>query len=167
MRKHYYLLLGLLFACAISQAQTHKMHTLYMYSFSKFIQWPEESNQTDFVIGVVGESPIIEPLLKMASVKKVKNKLIKIVNFESVDDMQNCNILFLPLDQSENLTQALNAIGDKSILLVTEKEGLGARGSAINFIIKNNRLMFEINNEAISKANLEVAAELTKYAVQL
>ncbi len=167
MRKRHYLLVGLLFVCVIGNAQTYKMHTLYMYSFSKYIQWPTEPQHTNFVIGVVGESPIIEPLLKMASLKKVNNKIIKIVAFESIEDMQDCSILFLPADQSQNFTKVLNAVGDQSILLVTEKNGLGVKGSAINFVMKNNRLMFEINDEAIEKANLKVAAELKKYAVKL
>lgn len=167
MKKQYYLLIGLLFICAVAQAQTYKLHTLYMYSFSKHIQWPEGGNQGDFKIGIVGESPIAGPLQKMASLKKINNRLIKVITFSSVDEIQDCNILFLPIDQSGNFSKALNSVGNRSILLVTEKDGLGAKGSAINFVMKNNRLMFEINNDAIDKANLQVAAELKKYALKL
>lgn len=167
MKKQIYLLIGLMFLCKISHAQTYKMHTLYMYSFSKYIIWPDQESKEDFKIGIVGESPIVAPLQKMASLKKVNNQIIKILTFGSVDEIQDCNILFLPLNQSTNLAQAKESIGDRSILLVTEKDGLGSKGSAINFVIKDKRLMFEINNDAINKANLEVAAELKKYAVQL
>ena len=167
MKKHYYLLIGSLLLCGFVQAQTYKMHALYMYSFSKYITWPDSGSGEDFKIGIVGESSIAAPLEKMASLKKVNNRLIKVITFSSVEEIQDCNILFLPVEQSTNFSKALNTVGDRPILLVTEKEGLGAKGSSINFLLKDKRLVFEINNEAISKANLEIAPELKKYAIQL
>jgi hypothetical protein len=138
-----------------------------MYSFSKYISWPDQESKENFTIGIVGESPIEAPLQKMASLKKVKNQVIKIVTYGSAEEIGDCNILFLPLTQSDDLAKVMNVVADRSILLVTEKNGFGARGSAINFIMNDKRLMFEINNNAVKKANLEVAAELKKYAVQL
>ena len=158
MKKQYYLLLGLLFICVVTHADTYKLHTLYMYSFSRHIQWPQEVSQGDFKIGIVGESPIVEPL------QKRDNRFIKAITFASLDEIRDCNIL--SLNQSENFPKTLNKVGDSSILLVTEKGGLETKGSAINFVINNNRLMFEINNDAINKANMEAAVELKKYAVQ-
>jgi len=142
-------------------------HALYIYSFSQHIAWPDGEIGEDFKIGIVGESAIATSLQKMASLKKVDNRIIKVITFASVEEIQECNILFLPVGQSTNFSKALNTIGDRSILLITEKEGLGAKGSAINFVLKNKKLMFEINSEAISKANLEVAPELKKFAIQL
>ncbi len=167
MKKLYYLLLGVLLISVGTQAQTYKMHTLYMYSFSKYIQWPEDATDGDFKIGIVGNSLIAQPLEKMATLKKVNGRLIKVITFASVEEIQDCNILFLPVNQSENFSKVLDRVGDRPILLVTEKEGLGVQGSSINFILKNNKLMFEINDNAIDKANLKVASALKKYAVHL
>jgi len=167
MKKHYYLLIGLLLLCGFDQAKTYTMHAYYIYVFTQNITWPDGENEEDFKIGIVGESAIVGPLQKMASLKKVNNKLIKVITFSSVEEIQDCNILFLPAEQSANFSKALNTIGDRSILLVTEKGGLGAKGSSINFVLKNSRLMFEINNEALNKANLVVASQLKRFAVQL
>jgi len=167
MKKHYYLVLTLLLISVFAKAQSYKMHTLYIYSFSKYIVWPGEAAQGDFIIGVLGDSPIEASLQKMASLKKVNGRVIKVTSFDDPQSIGNCNILFLPQNQSNNLAKALNIVGNRSILVVTEKEGLGAQGSALNFIVKNNKLLFELNNEAVDKANLKVASELKKYAVQL
>ena len=167
MKKQIYLLLGLLFLCMISHAQSYSTHALYIYSFSKHITWPDQESEEYFKIGVVGESAIVAPLQKMASLKKVNNQIVKIMTFGSVDEIQDCNILFLPLTQSGNFAKVMEVVGDRSILLITEKDGLGDQGSCINFVMKDKRLMFEINNDAINKANLEVAAELKKFAILL
>ncbi len=167
MRKQYLILLGLLVVCSVSWAQSYQTHTYYIYAFTQNITWPDEDSGEDFKIGIVGESPITVPLQKLATLKKVNNQLIKIITFANVDEIKKCNILFLPQDQSQNLKKTLDIVGDQSMLLVTEKEGLATKGSAINFVMKNNKLAFEINNDAVNKANLQVAAQLKKYAIQL
>lgn len=145
--------------------QNYKLHPLYIYSFSRYVQWPEEYNQNDFEIVVLGESPITEELNKMALAKKVGGRPIKVTKIKSVSEIKKCNMLFVPSNKSSQLPDVLAKIGSQSILVLTEEPGVGAKGSHVNFVIKDGKLAFELNPTAINKQNLKVLSELTRLAI--
>ena len=71
MRKALYLGMCLLVFSVASGQTSYQTHTLYIYSFAKFVQWPEESRVGDFEIAVLGDSPILLELDKLAQKKKI------------------------------------------------------------------------------------------------
>jgi YfiR/HmsC-like len=71
MRKICLAVVFLLGSVVVADAQTYQLHSVFMYSFTRYIQWPEESNQGDFEIHVLGDSPILAELKKMSESKKV------------------------------------------------------------------------------------------------
>ncbi len=165
MRKALYLGLCLLvFSTAIGQT-SYQTHTLYIYSFAKFVQWPEESRVGDFEIAVLGDSPILPELDKLAQKKKIGDRNIRIVRLTSIKELKKSHILFLPAAQSSMLAETIQKIGDQSTLIVTEQAGLGAKGSDFNFLVKEGKLVFEINQNSLSKHKLKAANELTRLAI--
>ena len=51
-------------------AQKEKYHSIFIYNFSKYVKWPNEKSNGEFVIGVYGSSEIVEDLKVMAESKK-------------------------------------------------------------------------------------------------
>ncbi|MCI0750349.1 MAG: YfiR family protein [Flammeovirgaceae bacterium] len=149
----------------VSSGQSYKGHTLYIFSFTKYIQWPESNNQGDFEIAVLGDSPILDELKIMAAAKKAGNRVIKVNKINSLSELKKCNILFIPAGNSAQLSDAMIKGQALSVLVVTESEGLGAKGSCINFIMKDGKLSFELNQAAMAKQNLKASNELTRYAI--
>jgi hypothetical protein len=49
--------------------------------------------------------------------------------------------------------------------VVTEEPGQGVKGSDINFIDKDGKLAFELNQNAVNKRKLKVSTELTRLAI--
>jgi hypothetical protein len=147
-----------------ASAQNYQTYTLYIHSFAKMIQWPEEDKKGDFEIFVLGESPIFAELQKMAEKKKLGDRVIKISKISTLNDFRKGQMLFIPIAQSGKLTDALTKIGDKSTLIITEQTGLGAKGSDINFFIKEGKLAFELNQAALAKHKLKAAVELSRLA---
>ncbi len=135
-----------------------------MHSFAKMIQWPEEDKKGDFEIIVLGESPVFEELQKMAEKKKLGDRVIKVNKISSVNDFSKGQMLFIPTSQSGKLGEALTKVGGKSTLIVTEQPGLGAKGSDINFFMKEGKLAFELNQAALAKHKLKAAIELSRLA---
>jgi hypothetical protein len=149
-----------------SQAQSHKYQSVFIYTFTKYVIWPEAYNAGDFEILVLGDCPILAELQDMANLKKVSGtRNIKVTKIKSPAEIRKCNILFVPASQSAQLTDILTKVNSQSILVVTEEPGLGAKGSNINFILKDGKLAFELNQSAISKQNLKIANELTRLAI--
>lgn len=163
--KKIILLIIIVFSLLHAKAQSYNLHPLYIYSFTRYVQWPDAYNTGDFEITVLGESPITEELNKMAQVKKVGERNIKVNKILSLDALKKCNILFVSAKKSLQLNEVLAKVNGQPILVITEEPGMGAKGSNINFIIKDGKLAFELNQSAFSKQNLKVSTELTRLAV--
>jgi hypothetical protein len=151
---------------SLAQAQSHKYQSVFIYTFTKYVIWPEAYNAGDFEILVLGDCPILPELQEMANLKKVNGtRPIKITKIKSASEIRKCNILFVPANQSGQIADIVSKVSNQSILIVTEEPGLGAKGSNINFIVKDGKLAFELNQSAISKQNLKIANELTRLAI--
>ena len=157
----------LLLHCVLAQAQDYKRHTIYIFSFTRYVQWPEAYNQGDFEIVVLGDSPLFDELKIMAQSKKVGERTIKVTKIASASEIKRCNMLFIPADRPEKLSDILHKVDTQSILVVTEQAGLGAQGSGINFIAKEGKLAIEINQSALTKQNLKASIELTRLATMI
>jgi hypothetical protein len=114
---------------------------------------------------VMGDSPIYDALLEMAKAKKVGDRVIKVTKISSPSEIKKCNILFVPANKSSQLTDVVSKVTNQSILVITEEPGLGAKGSVINFIMKEGKLAFELNQSAVGRQNLKIANELSRLAI--
>jgi hypothetical protein len=146
-------------------AQNYKLHSVYIYGFTRYVVWPDGYNQGDFEILVMGDSPVIEALKELAQAKKVGDRAIKVTRISSPSEIRRCNMLFLPASQSSQLTDVMAKVASQSTLIITEEPGLGTKGSHINFIMKEGKLAFELNQAAASKHNLKVSNALTSMAI--
>jgi hypothetical protein len=164
MKKTYVLLL-FVFSFFAGNAQNYKLHSLFIFSFTKYVQWPESHNQGDFEIVVLGETPLMEELKAMAQAKKVGERLIKVTKIGSIAELKKCNILFVPTSKSAQIAEVLTKISNQPVLVVTEENGMGAKGSNINFIFKDGKLAFELNQATVTKQNLKVSNELSRLAI--
>lgn len=149
----------------MAKSQDYRIHSVFIYNFTKYIQWPSSEQSGDFVIGVLGNSPIVASLEKLASERKIGTRSMVVKKFSSVAEITKCHMLFIPDRNSNDLEAALAKINGQSTLVMTERNGLGAKGSNINFITVDGKQKFELNKAATEKAQLKVSNELTSLAI--
>lgn len=153
------------FVTVQAQQTDYKYHSIFIYNFTKYLQWPSANSSGDFVIGVVGNSPIISELEKMAESKTVGSRKIVVKRFASVEDVAPCQMLFVPHNQNRHLSEITAKARKSSTLVITESPGLAHKGSNINFVIKENKWRFELNKKAIDEANIKVSQELLSLSI--
>jgi nitrogen regulatory protein PII len=163
--KRTFLLISFLLFFAKGYSQNYKLHSVFIYSFTRYVQWPDSHNHGDFEIVVLGDSPVIDELKAMAQAKKVGDRSIKVTKINSPAEIRKCNILFVSAAKSPQIAEVLEKVNTQPILVVTEEAGLGAKGSDINFITKDGKLAFELNQAAVNRQNLRVSNELSRLAI--
>ena len=143
----------------------YKNYTYFLYTIAKNVQWPAEQSTGDFTIGVYGDTDLTPHLQSMASTKKISGRNIKIVKFNTISEIKGVNMLFVPENKSNELHQFVNKTTNASTLVVTEKPGMGKRGSGVNFVTNNTgKLGFELNTAALKSANLKISSDLVRFA---
>jgi hypothetical protein len=154
------LLLFLISTVSAQRERDYAIHANIIYHFTKYIDWPENKKYGDFIIGIVGDSPLYDELKIHADRKKVGNQKIIIKRFSASSASFNCHILFVGEEESDDMKKIDAKTSNSAILLVSENDGLAKKGSCINFIVVNDRLKMEINKNNIEERGLNIASEL-------
>lgn len=143
----------------------HEMHSMMVYNFMKYIYWPPASGNGDFVIGVVGDADVYETLNKWYGTKSKGSQKITIKQFADASEVTDCHVLYVSKTKSGEFSAIKDKLNGKPTLMITDKAGLGKKGSVINFKTVDNKLKFELNEAAVEGANLKVSSQLSGMAI--
>jgi hypothetical protein len=150
------------------EIEEYNAKALFIYNFTKYIEWQDLDETSDFNIGVYQKCDILEPLKVIAYSKKIQNKKINIHQFNDQTKELNCNILFISDNTSnDSYINLIKKTNRKNLLIISESKKIFQLGSSINFLIQNNKIKFEINLQAIEKADLKISSQLLKLAVKV
>jgi hypothetical protein len=145
--------------------EEYSIKAAFIYKFTNYIDWPYQLANNEFVIGIVGPSPIKRPLTEIANTKTVKGKKIVIRQYESAAAIGNCQILFISQKTTEPLDEILAYTNARGTLVISERDGYASQGTDINFVVVDNKLKFEANLKAIDAAGLTASSQLLKLAI--
>ncbi len=137
-----------------------KAQAMFIYNFSRLIEWPPAYKSGSFIIGVFGTSNVADELGSYTAGKKVGAQNITIQRLKSVDEISKCHILFIPFSRTKQLEEIVGKISGLSTLIITEKKGAIDLGSAINFLIVGDKLKFEFKQANASKYGIKVSSRL-------
>jgi len=149
-----------------SQHLDPKYESLFIYNFTKYFEWPSSASG-DFVINILGEGDVVKELQKMASIKKIGDRSIKIVTCNDLSEIKSCHILFVTYKKSSDINDVLVKIKEYETLVITEKPGLGKLGAGVNFVNRGGKLKFELNKTACTSKGIKVSRKLEALAILL
>ncbi len=153
-------------SAAFSQERPiHEVYSMMVFNFVKYVQWPTNDNSKEFVIGVVGNTEIYNTLSAWYGGKAKGTKTYVIKKFNNATEITDCQVIFIDKTKSGEFDAVNNKVKGKGTLVVTDRNGLGSRGSCINFKTVDEKLRFELNQQAIEASNLKVAGSLTSMAI--
>jgi hypothetical protein len=150
------------------QAQERPMHEVYsmmVFNFTKYVQWPDHTASGDFVIGVIGNTDVYNTLQTWYGGKPRGAKTYVIKKFKDASEVTDCQVVFIDKSKSGEFADVNEKVKGKGTLIITDKNGLGEKGSSINFKTIDNKLKFELNQKAIETANLKVSGSLSSMAI--
>jgi len=143
----------------------HEVHSMMVYNFTKYVQWPDHSATGEFIIGVVGNTDIFNTLNGWYGGKPRGSKTYIIKKFNSAAEVTDCHVLYIDKSKSGEFDNVNDKVKGKGTLIITDKSGLGEKGSSINFKLVDNKLKFELNQKAIEASNLKVSGALSSMAI--
>jgi hypothetical protein len=168
LRKRYFLFV-LLFAFSgagklAAQEVDYKAYSLFVYNFMKYIEWPEGNGE--FVVGILGDSPIIKELQNLAKTKKPRGRTLVVKKITTLDEAANCQLVYVSDAKSSMLKQLVEKVKGKPVLVVGEREGMARKGAALSFMTdEDDTLKFEINKAALEKNGLKIPAVLSNLGI--
>ena len=148
----------------IAFSQEYKYHPIFIYNFSKYIEWPAV-DKDEFVITVVGNDMAYREMLDIVEKKKtLKNRKLVVKKSKSINDAGTSDVLFVT--KSEKLSPSeVKAQQKQGTLIITEHNDMAETASHINFILtKDSKIGFELNSALAEAAGLKVSNSLAGLA---
>jgi hypothetical protein len=145
-----------------AQSVDYSVHANIIYHFTKYIDWPQDRKSGDFIIGVVGDSPLFNELKTIIANKRAGTQKIVVKRYSASLPAYDCHILFLSEEEGGSLNKIVSRTESSSVLLVCEEEGMASRGACISFSVQAERLKLQINKNNIEKRDLNIAGELLR-----
>ena len=138
---------------------------MFIYNFTRYIDWSATDAKPDFQIAVIGASGITEQLNVIASRKKVNNRNIIVRTLSPTDDFEGVQIVFIAKHNNLKSRELINYIKSKGILIITEESDIIHNGAHINLTTFDGKVKFEVNEENIRKDGIKISKELLQLAV--
>jgi hypothetical protein len=165
MKKIFTILTGLfMVSTAYMQTSIPKAQTLFIYNFSRMIEWPANVRTGNFIIGILGNSEVASELENYTKGKKVGTQEIQIIRYKTPSEIQICHILFVTFARTKQVPEVVSAISGKSTLLIAEKAGALDEGAAINFVILQDKMKFELKPDNATKYGIKLSSRLQEMA---
>ena len=151
-----------------ANAQEYKYHPIFIYNFSKYIEWPSPSTENDFVICVVGNEKAYEQMVNISQKKKtIKNQNLVIKKCNTLDEIGKSNIVFITKNTKLASEEIEGWSNRQGTLIITEHKGMAEQGSHINFFAtSDSKIGFELNTTSTQNAGLKVANTLASLAAK-
>lgn len=148
-----------------SQAQDKfRNQAMFVYNFTRMNAWPHEVQAGDFVIAVFGNSPIHKELSLIAESRQVGNRRIVVKQFDNIEDIAKCQMLFIPPLQSRNLPEITQKLKQDKIaaLLITDSRNTLDAGAAVNFIVSNDRQLYEVSESNAKALGITLGSDMIR-----
>jgi hypothetical protein len=139
----------------------YRVKSAFLYNFTKFIEWPSETQKkSDFVMCVAGNPELHTKLVETIGDKKNAGLPIKFSRILHPGEAQQCQLLFLGFVEPERLSDWLGALSDQAVLTVSDDSGFIAMGGMIQFVIVDGKIRFDINQSAANRLSIKMSSKL-------
>ena len=132
-------------------------------SFLRYSEWPgATASDRLLAVGVLGRPSLVATFRNALEGKQVDNRLVKVLELPEPASAC-CQIVFLASEKPADLRPALAAaLGMRALTIGVSKEFLEL-GGAIQLLIVDGRMSFEVNREALERSGITISSKLLRF----
>ena len=137
----------------------------YLYKFAPFVEWPPAaftSAASPFQLCLLGQDRFGASLEQAVNGQRIGGHPVTVRRLERVDAASGCHMLFLGVSHSQSSAEALRAVRGSAILTVADDAR--EAGAIIKFIVKDNRVRFDIDTAAAAANHVTISSKLLSLA---
>jgi hypothetical protein len=161
-------LMGMVSHAQAPKPSEYQVKAAYIYNFGKFVKWPANaaaSQDSSFTICILGDDPFGSALQSTLAGQSIDGKPVLVKRVAKPQDAIGCLILFIAAEQKSQLREILDALGQSSVLTVSDIPDFSNRGGMIQFVLDSGRVRFQINRISAENAGLSLSSDLLRVAV--
>lgn len=157
-------------ATAHAQVQEYALKAAFLYKFGLYVEWPSSafpSPASPVNLCVAGQDPFGESLDKAVAGERINGRNVVIRRLKTVGRDSGCHILYIGASDAQRGAQIIEAVRGSSVLTVSDARGSGSGAGIIDFVISDNRVRFDIDDEAAAQNGLVISSKLMSLALNV
>jgi hypothetical protein len=173
-RRIFFALALLAFAAASGLAQAQRaeapeaaVKAAFLYKFAGYVEWSAAAfaaPDTPFVIGVLGADEVASELAKIVQGRTIAGHPVVVRRVKEGEPLRGLHLLFVGKGEPQRLPSVLRAARDQGVLTATESDRGLELGSAINFVLAEDRVGFEVSLDAAEKSGHKISSRMLAVA---
>jgi hypothetical protein len=149
----------------------YRIKAAFLFNFTRFIEWPRASfpdagaaAPAPIVIGVIGDDPFGEELAKVLKGRRVNGRPIIARSIVDEVDARATHLLFVGLSGHAEVAGLMQALRGYPVATVGESAAFAVGGGTITFVLRDDKVRFEIDSDSADRAGVRISAQLEKLA---
>jgi hypothetical protein len=157
-------------AAAADQALEYQVKGAFLSKFGLYMDWSDAAANAanrPFQLCILGDDPFGPRLEKIVGEQVIKGRKIELRRLKTVDKESGCHILYIAASESARVGQILASMQGSGALTVTDGLPAGGPVGIVNFILKDDRVRFDIDDEMASRNGIYINASLLGLALNV
>lgn len=140
----------------------YKLKAAILYNLTYFVEWPDSasSRQAPIVLCILGQDPFASSIASTIPQKTHDDRPVLVRHVQSDKKFSGCHILYIGSSERKSAAHIFSSLGGSSTLTVGETAQFAAQGGMIQFSVEDQRVRFDINVNATSRAGLKISSKL-------
>ncbi len=133
-------------------------------SFLRYGEWPQPlAGNAPIRVGVWGRASFADTLHGALEGKSVNDHPIRIVELKAPADGSGCQVVYFASDKGEEIQAALAGSRLARVLAIGESKDFLQWGGAVNLLVVDGRMSFEVNLEALKRSGVIISSRLLRF----
>lgn len=157
-------------AMAQGTAPEHTVKAAFLTKFIPFIDWPASAfdpPEAPVTLCVVGEDPFGELLDHAVGEQAAGERPVTLQRLRQADREAGCHIMYIGGSDIPTVARALDTVRGLPVLTVTDQFSDTRAKGIINFVLRENRVRFEIDNDAALENKVLISSKLLSLALSV
>ena len=152
------------------EANESAVKAAYLFKFGFFVEWPSAAfaaSDSPINLCIVGKDPFGSTLDDSVRGQKIGDHTIVVRRLGVAMQESGCHIVYLAGGPGARTDETLAGLRGSDVLTVTDGQADSGDVGIINFVVRDSRVRFDIDDAAAASAGLTISSRLLNLALQV
>ena len=138
----------------------------FLFQFARSNDWPQETKEGNFKIGVHGNRILFDFLVEKYSSQSIGSQMLELVWYEDAEMSEFTHILYTE-SEGDDLAALIKSTGNQPVMVVTSVNGgvQMPKGAVMNFLVQSSKIRYELDMDNAVLRGLIVGNRILSWAV--
>ena len=147
---------------AVATEPEDELKAAIVLSFLRYSEWPTGGDSA-LRVGVLGRPALVQTLRRVLEGKSVETRPVRVVELKPGGECGGCQVVYLATGKPAEIKHGLESADAARALTIGESERFLEFGGAVNLLVVDGRMSFEVSLEAVSHTGITISSKLLRF----